>query len=112
MLYLDWAVVVSIVNQKLATTVPTPIYLIHPKLRRIMSHEGNDKIIDDERDNLRTVLSQNAVLSITELGIGIVQEIMAETIKRKPGMSVKEFTKILDQYLEKQKDLINAATNK
>jgi len=77
-----------------------------------MSHEGNDKIIDDERDNLRTVLSQNAVLSITELGIGIVQEIMAETIKRKPGMSVKEFTKILDQYLEKQKDLINAATNK
>jgi hypothetical protein len=77
-----------------------------------MSHEGNDKIIDNERDNLRTVLSQNAVLAITELGIGIVQEIMEETVKRKPGISVKEFTKILDEYLENQKDLINTATSK
>ena len=40
-----------------------------------------------------------------ELGIGVVQEIASETLKRKPGMSVKEFTKILDQYLERQREL-------
>jgi hypothetical protein len=72
-----------------------------------MSHEGNDKIIDDKRDNLRITLTQNMTYAAVELGIGVVQEIAAETIKRKPGMSVKEFTKVLDQYLEKQKDQAN-----
>ena len=72
-----------------------------------MSHEGNDKIIDNERDNLRTTLTQNMTYAAVELGIGVVQEIAAETIKRKPGMSIKEFTKVLDQYLETQKDRAN-----
>ena len=72
-----------------------------------MSHEGNDKITDDKRDNLRITLTQNMTYAAVELGIGVVQEIAAETIKRKPGMSVKEFTKVLDQYLEKQKDQAN-----
>ena len=72
-----------------------------------MSHEGNDKIIDDKRDNLRITLTQKMTYAAVELGIGVVQEIAAETIKRKPGMSVKEFTKVLDQYLEKQKDQAN-----
>ena len=70
-----------------------------------MSHEGNDKIIDDQRDDLRTTLTQNMTHAAIELGIGVVQEIAAETLKRKPGMSVKEFTKILDQYLERQREL-------
>jgi len=76
-----------------------------------MSHEGNDKIIDNERDN-RLELSKNMVLAVTEMGIEIVQEIAAETLKRKPGMKVKEFTKVLDQYLERQKELVNNATDK
>ncbi len=69
-----------------------------------MSHEGNDKIIDNERDN-RIDLSKKMVFAATEMGIEVVQEIAAETLKRKPGMSVKEFTKILDQYLERQREL-------
>ena len=100
MLDLDWAVVVTSV----AATVPNPSYLISSKLRRIMSHEGNDKIIDNERDN-RIALSQKMVFAATAMGIEIVQEIALETLKKKPGMSVKEFTKVLDQYLEKQKSM-------
>jgi len=72
-----------------------------------MSHEGNDKIIDNKRDNLddiRTTLTQNMTFAAIELGIGVVQEIAAETIKRKPGMSVKEFTKVLDEFTKKQKE--------
>ena len=69
-----------------------------------MSHPGNDEIIDNERDN-RMTLSKNVVFAGTEMGNEIVQEIAAETLKRKPGMSVKEFTKVLDQYLEKQKSM-------
>ena len=76
-----------------------------------MSHPGNDEIIDNERDN-RLELSKNMVFAVTELGIEIVQEIAAETVKRKPGMSVKEFTKVLDQYLERQRELVNNATDK
>jgi len=76
-----------------------------------MSHPGNDEIIDNERDN-RLELSKNMVFAVTEMGIEMVQEIAAETLKRKPGMSVKEFTKVLDQYLERQRELINNATDK
>ena len=76
-----------------------------------MSHPGNDEIIDNKRDN-RLELSKNMVFAVTEMGIEMVQEIAAETVKRKPGMSVKEFTKVLDQYLEKQRELINNATDK
>jgi hypothetical protein len=71
-----------------------------------MSHPGNDEIIDNERDN-RIVLSQKIVFAATELGIEVVQEIAAETLKVKPGLSLKEFTKILDQYLEKQREMAN-----
>jgi len=76
-----------------------------------MSHPGNDEIIDNERDT-RLELSKNMVFAVTEMGIEIVQEIAAETVKRKPGMSVKEFTKVLDQYLERQRELVNNATDK
>tara|TARA_R100001530_G_scaffold8635_2_gene8948 strand:- start:206 stop:436 length:231 start_codon:yes stop_codon:yes gene_type:complete len=75
-----------------------------------MSHEGNDKIIDNERDN-RIDLSKKMVFAATEMGIEVVQEIAAETLKRKPGMSVKEFTKVLDQYIEKQRELVNNSTS-
>ena len=76
-----------------------------------MSNPGNDEIIDNERDT-RLELSKNMVFAVTEMGIEMVQEIAAETLKRKPGMSVKEFTKVLDQYLERQRELINNATDK
>ena len=70
-----------------------------------MSHEGNDKIIDNERDN-RIDLSQKMIFAATEMGIAIIQEIAAEAVKRKPGLSVKDFMKVLDQYLEKQRESI------
>ena len=45
-----------------------------------MSHEGNDKIIDNQRDDLRTALTQNMTHAAIELGIGVVQEIASETL--------------------------------
>ena len=73
-----------------------------------MSHPGNDEIIDNERDNLRITLTQKMTYAAIELGIGVVQEIAAETIKRRPGMSVKEFMKVLDDYLVQQKAQANS----
>ena len=80
-----------------------------------MSHEGNDKIIDNERDNqeikmdgARAALIQKMVFAATEVGIAVVQEIAEEALKRKPGLSLKEFTKVLDKYLEEQKNRANS----
>ena len=42
-----------------------------------------------------------------KMGIGVVQEIAEETLKRKPGCTVKELMKILDQYLEQRNDQAN-----
>ena len=77
-----------------------------------MSHPGNDTIIDNKRDTItidasRIKLIDDMVYVATKMGIGVVQEIVAETLKRKPGMSVKEFAKVLDEYLEKQEELKN-----
>ena len=79
-----------------------------------MSHEGNDKIIDNERDNqkttmdsARTALIQKMVFAATEVGIAVVQEIAEASLKRKPGLSLKEFTKVLDEYLVQQKAKAN-----
>ena len=76
-----------------------------------MSHPGNDEIIDNERDS-RVELSQDLVHEMTKFGIGIVQHMAAEILQKKPGLSLKEFTKLLDDFLEKQKDLVNNATSK
>jgi len=76
-----------------------------------MSHPGNDEIIDNERDS-KIELSQDLVHEMTKFGIGIVQHMAAEILQKKPGLSLKEFTKILDDFLEKQKDLVNNATSK
>tara|TARA_B100000470_G_C19586356_1_gene300152 strand:+ start:100 stop:339 length:240 start_codon:yes stop_codon:yes gene_type:complete len=78
-----------------------------------MSHPGNDGIIDNKRDNItihesRIKLIDDMVYVATKMGIGAVQEIAAETLKRKPGMSVKDFVKILDDYIEKQEELKNS----
>jgi len=75
-----------------------------------MSHPGNDEIIDNERDS-KVELSQDLVLEMTKFGIGIVQHMAAEILQRKPGISLKEFTKVLDDFLEKQKDLVNKTTS-
>ena len=80
-----------------------------------MSHPGNDEIIDNERDSMddiRTTLTQNMTFAAVELGIGVVQEIAAETVKRKPGMSVKEFTKVLDEFIQKQREAVKEAALK
>jgi len=74
-----------------------------------MSHPGNDEIIDNERDKRidavdpkRYALINEMVHHATKMGIGVVQEIAEATLKRKPGMSVKDFTKVLDDYLVQQ----------
>ena len=79
-----------------------------------MSHPGNDEIIDHERDNQtreltpqRHALINEMVHHATKMGIGVVQEIAEETLKRKPGCTVKQFMQILDQYLEQRNNPAN-----
>ena len=83
-----------------------------------MSHPGNDEIIDNERDDQdqmpkrkivpeRYRLIDEMVHHATKMGIGVVQEIAEETLKRKPGCTVKELMKILDQYLEQRNNQAN-----
>ena len=48
-------------------------------------------------------LTKKTVLAATELGINVVQEIAAQALKQKPGLSLKEFTRMLDQYVQKVK---------
>ena len=48
-------------------------------------------------------LTKKTVLAASELGINVVQEIAAQSLKQKPGLSLKEFTRILDQYVQKVK---------
>ena len=79
-----------------------------------MSHPGNDEIIDIKRDSQthpldpkRYALIDEMVHHATKMGIGVVQEIAEETLKRKPGCTVKELMKILDKYLEQRNDQAN-----
>ena len=79
-----------------------------------MSHPGNDEITDNERDKRvdavdpkRYALINEMVHHATKMGIGVVQEIAEAAVKRKPGMSVKEFTKVLDDYLIQQEAKAN-----
>ena len=79
-----------------------------------MSHPGNDEIIDIKRDSQtnpldpkRYALIDEMVHHATKMGIGVVQEIVEETLKRKPGCTVKELMKILDQYLEQRNNQAN-----
>ncbi len=75
-----------------------------------MSHPGNDEIIDNKRDAIdpkRYALINEMVHHATKMGIGVVQEIAEATLQRKPGMSVKEFTKVLDDYLAQQEAKAN-----
>ena len=46
-----------------------------------MSHEGNDQIIDNKRDNLRITLTHKMTYAAIELGIGVVQEIVFDVGK-------------------------------
>lgn len=62
-------------------------------------------------DPKRVRLGTNVVLAATEIGLEIVQDVAAETLKQKPGISLKEFTKILDMYLAQQKAQAKATNN-
>ena len=82
-----------------------------------MSHPGNDERIDNKRDNgplskKSLNLVDKMVFTAVEMGIGAVQEIAAKTLSTKPGLSLKEFTKILDDYLMKQQELHNQQLDK
>jgi len=85
-----------------------------------MSHPGNDERIDSARDEIRDRITTNEsrmtqinrmVYVATEMGISVVQEIITETLKRKPGCSVKDFAKILDEYVAQQKVEANKNDN-
>ena len=46
-----------------------------------------------------TTLTENMIFAATELGISIVQEIAKEALANKSGMSLREFTSVLEQYV-------------
>lgn len=51
----------------------------------------------------REKLTENLVYASTELGVEIAQELAAQVLIQKPGMSLKEFTKVLDEYVDRIK---------
>ena len=70
-----------------------------------MNQDPNTQItLGDER----IAQINKMVHAATEMGFGVVQEIAEQTVKRKPGCTVKEFTKILDDYLVQQKKQANS----
>jgi hypothetical protein len=55
------------------------------------------------KKELETTLTQNLVFAGTEFGIAVVQELAAQAIAQKPGMTLRDFTHILDGYIENAK---------
>ena len=55
-----------------------------------------------------TKLSENLILIGTELGVNVVQQIVAQTLTVKPGISLKEFAKILDTYIDNARKALDA----
>jgi hypothetical protein len=55
----------------------------------------------------QTKLTERMVLTATELGISVVQTIAAETLKTKPGLSLRDFTHILDTFASKSKEAVS-----
>ena len=70
-----------------------------------MNQDANTQIALNDP---RMVRVNKLVHVATEMGFEIVQEIAAQAVKQKPGMSVKEFTKVLDNYLVQQKTQANS----
>ena len=56
-------------------------------------------------DHAKHGLIQSMVFTAVEVGFAVAQELATETLARKPGLSLKEFTKIMDEYLIKQRDI-------
>jgi len=55
--------------------------------------------------------SEKLVRIATEFGISVVQEIAAEALKHKPGMSLINFVKVLDKYVENMDQNITTQTS-
>jgi len=60
-----------------------------------------------DKDSTKHGLIEDVVSTAVELGFAVVQEVAAEALIKKPGLSLKEFTKLLDQYIQKQRDRSN-----
>jgi len=55
-------------------------------------------------DHKKHALIEKMVFNAVEIGFEVVQEVAAKTLVTKPGLSLKEFTKVLDEYIIKQRD--------
>ena len=55
-------------------------------------------------DTKRANLVQKVVFAATEVGLAVAQEVAEASLKQKPGMLLKEFTKVLDTYVQKQRE--------
>lgn len=58
-------------------------------------------------DNIHTTLTENMVHASTEFGIAVVKELVNESLRIKPDMSLNEFRTVLRDYLDKAKETID-----
>ena len=56
-------------------------------------------------DSAKHTLIEQMVFNAVEIGFAVVQEVAAKTLITKPELSLKDFTKVLDEYLIKQRDM-------
>lgn len=57
--------------------------------------------------DLKTTLTQNMVMASTEFGIAVVKEIAEQSLLQKPDMPLRDFTRVLDQYVAKARYATN-----
>ena len=61
--------------------------------------------MDYDADNKMHHLTQDIVFNAVEIGFAVVQEVADKTLVTRPNLSLKDFTKVLEDYLIKQRDI-------
>ena len=61
--------------------------------------------MDHDADNKMHHLTQDMVFIAVEIGFAVVQEVAAKTLITRPDLSLKDFVKVLDDYLIKQREI-------
>ena len=61
--------------------------------------------------DLKTTLTKNMVITATEFGIAVVQEIAVEVLKQKPEISLRDFVLVLEQQKAKITEVIDVKSS-
>lgn len=55
---------------------------------------------------IKTALTQNMVVTATEFGIAVVEEMAKEALQQKPNISLKDFVSVLNQAKSKMRKTV------